>query len=57
MNKRDNRFARHIAAEDQHIGFVKFSCIEKLAPTNVRPMNVGCKEEFCHARGPRGGTE
>src|SRR5512138_3852575 len=57
MNEWDDCLAGHIAAKDQYIGFVKFSCIEKLVPTNVRPMDVGCEEEFCHVRGPRGGME
>jgi hypothetical protein len=44
MNKRDNRLAGHIAAEDQHIGFVKFPRVQKLAPANIRTVNVGSKK-------------
>jgi hypothetical protein len=47
-------FARHVAAENQYIGSIEFSSIEKFAPANVRPMNIGGKKEFCHGQTPCG---
>src|SRR5690349_22119475 len=48
MDHRHHCLAGHIAAEDQHISPIEFPCVEKLAPANIRPVNVCRKEEFCH---------
>ena len=46
MNERDDCLTRHIAAEDQLIRAVELPRIQKLAPTNIRPVNV-CRKENC----------
>jgi hypothetical protein len=52
MYKWHNSFACHVTAEDQYIGSVEFPRVQKLAPANIRSMDVCCKEEFCHRNFP-----
>src|SRR5690349_24989993 len=48
VDERHDGLAGHVAAEDQQVRAVKFACVEKLAPANVRAMYICCKEEFGH---------
>ena len=48
-NDRDHHLARHVAAENDHVGLVKGSGVEELAPADLRSVDVRSKEDLHQA--------
>ena len=48
VDDRDDGLARHVAAQDQHLGLVKLPGTDELFPADVRAVNVRRKENSRH---------
>jgi hypothetical protein len=42
---RDDHLADHVAAQDEYLGLVKFSSIDKFFKYNRRSMQIGCEKD------------
>ena len=45
LDNRDERLARHVAAEDQDVRLVVLAGVQELLPADLRTVYVGCEED------------